>query len=241
MCQAEGCALVCKCKDKKPHILQSQNSGKTATNNCGTSLCMTCQISFGITSKHQYAIHTHMIPNKTDVKAHFGDDSYQNYIKNILINSKEENIKDGFWQEPENILRNFKYCRHCRIDENSSFNRSSFEQIPIQLKNESSLNNMLQHPADINFFNRIQELQLDQPAPCLQYPNKTHSNYLDSSLGSTKSILTNTFFGIKQVIGICDCGFSCLMIAINSDNQISEMFQSQAEDFYQTNFHLNQF
>ena len=37
MCQAEGCALVCKHKDKI-----SQNYGKTITNICGTSLCMTC-------------------------------------------------------------------------------------------------------------------------------------------------------------------------------------------------------
>ena len=57
----------------------------------------------------------------------------------------------------------------------SSLNSSSFKQIPIRLKNDSSLNSMLQHPTDIHFFNTIQELQLDQPAPCLQYPDKTHS------------------------------------------------------------------
>ena len=119
---------------------------------------MTCQISFDITSKHVGAIHTHMIPNKSDAKAHFGDDLYQNYIKTILINSKEENIKNDFWQKPENMPKNFKYCQLCMIYDNSSFNRSSFEQIPIRLKNESSFNNMLQHPTDINFFNRIQEL-----------------------------------------------------------------------------------
>ena len=100
---------------------------------------------------------------------------------------------------------------------------------------------MLQHPTDIHFFNRIQELHLDQPAPCLQYPNKIHSNYLDSNLGSTRSILTNTFFEIKPVTGIGDCGFLCLMIAINFDKQISELFQSQVEDFYQTNFNMNPF
>ena len=82
---------------------------------------------------------------------------------------------------------------------------------------------MLQHPTDIDFFDRIQDLQLDKPAPCLQYPNQTHSNYLDSNLGSVKSILTNTFFGVKDVTGIGDCGFLCLMIAINSDKQISKM------------------
>ena len=51
MCQAVGCALVCEHKDsyEKSHILLSQNSGKTTTNICGTSLCSTCQISFGIT------------------------------------------------------------------------------------------------------------------------------------------------------------------------------------------------
>ena len=45
---------------------------------------------------------SHMIPNESDAKAYFGDDLYQNYIKTFLINIKEENIKDGFWQEPEN-------------------------------------------------------------------------------------------------------------------------------------------
>ena len=103
MCRAVGCALVCKHKDKKSHMVQSQNYGKIITNVCGTSLCMTCQISFGITNKHQCAIHTHMIPNEFNPKAHFGDDSYQNYIKTFLINSKQENNEKGFWQEPENI------------------------------------------------------------------------------------------------------------------------------------------
>ena len=42
MCKAEGCALLCKHKVKKSHILQSQNAGKTTTNICGTLLCMTC-------------------------------------------------------------------------------------------------------------------------------------------------------------------------------------------------------
>ena len=74
---------------------------------------------------------------------------------------------------------------------------------------------MLQHPTNIHFFNTNQELQEDEPTSCLQYPNKTHSNYLDSNLGSTRSILTNMFFGIKQVTGKGDCGFLCLMIATN--------------------------
>ena len=111
MYQAEGCALVCKYKYKQLHILQSQNYGKTTTNICGTSLCMTYQISVGITNKHQCAIYTHMIPNEMDAKAHFSDDSFQSYIKTFLINSKEENIKDGFWQEPENN------CKTSNIDD----------------------------------------------------------------------------------------------------------------------------
>ena len=41
--------------------------------------------------------------------------------------------------------------------------------------------------------------------------------------------------------GIGDCGFLCLMIAINSDKQISELFQLQVEDFYQSNFNMNPF
>ena len=90
---------------------------------------------------------------------------------------------------------------------------------------------MLQHPFNILFFNSIQEPQLDQPAPCLQYPNKSDSNYLDSNIESTRSILTNRFFEIKQVTGIGYCGFLCVMIAINSDKQISEMFELQVEDF----------
>ena len=198
----------------------------------------TSQFSFGITSKHQCAIHAHMISNESSAKAHFGDDLYQNYIKTFLINSKEKIFKIGFDKNWKTYEKNFKYCRHCRIYNNESFNSSSFEQIPIQLKNESRLNNVLQHPTNINFFNRMQELQLDQPAPWLQYFNKNHSNYLDSNLGSTRSILANTFFGIKHVTGIGDCGFLYLMIAINFDKQISEIFQSQG---HQTNFNMNPF
>ena len=41
--------------------------------------------------------------------------------------------------------------------------------------------------------------------------------------------------------GIGDRGFLCFMIVINSNKQILEIFQSQVEDFYQTNFNINQF
>ena len=148
MCKAVGCAVLCKHKDKKSHILQSLNSGKTTINICGTLLCMTCQTNFGIFNKHRCAIHTHMIAKENDTKAYFGDDLYKGHIKTCLENSKEENIKSGFWPDPENISNNFKYCRHCRIYENKSFNSTSFEQIPIRLKNKSSLNNMLATTSD---------------------------------------------------------------------------------------------
>ena len=58
---------------------------------------------FGITNKHQYAIHTHMSTNASDAKTYFSDDSSQNCIEIFLINSKEEKNEDDFWQEPENI------------------------------------------------------------------------------------------------------------------------------------------
>ena len=44
-----------------------------------------------------------MSTNICDAKAYFDEDLYQNHIKILRINSKEENIKDGFWQELENI------------------------------------------------------------------------------------------------------------------------------------------
>ena len=79
MCQAEDCALVChhKDKDRKSHILLSQNSGKNKqpipTNDYGTSLCMTCA------SKHWCAIHTGMSTKASDAKkSYFSDDSYRN-------------------------------------------------------------------------------------------------------------------------------------------------------------------
>ena len=101
MCQADSRALVCKHRDKKSQILLSQNYGKTTTNICGTSLYMTCQISFSITSKHWCAIHTHTPSNESDAKGHFGDDSYQNYIKIFLFYSKEEISKRGFGKNRE--------------------------------------------------------------------------------------------------------------------------------------------
>ena len=78
----------------------------------------------------------------------------------------------------------------------------------------------------------MHELQLDQEVPCLQYKGKVHLKYLDSNLGSVKSILTNTFFGIKHVTGIGDCGFLCLMIGINSCKEISLKFNKNVEEFY---------
>ena len=136
---------------------------------------MACQISFGITSKHRCAIHSHMFTYTFNTKAHFSDNSYQNHMKIFLLNSKKEINQHSFWQKPEDISQNSKDCQHCRFYDNTSFNSSLFQQIPIWLKHESSLNNKLQHHTDINFFNRIQKLHLDQPAQCLQHPNKTHS------------------------------------------------------------------
>ena len=83
-----------------------------------------------------------MITNDSDANAHLSDEVYKNYMKIFLINSNKENNEDGFWQETENILKNFKYCQHCRINDNAFFNSFSFEQIPIRLKNESSCYNI---------------------------------------------------------------------------------------------------
>ena len=80
------------------------------------------------------------------------------------------------------------------------------------------------HKIYIYYFNTVQELKLDHDAKCLQYPDQRHSNYLDSTLGNVKSLLTNIFFGIKQVTDIGDCGFVCLLIGINSDTIISNVF-----------------
>ena len=96
MFQAGGCALICKHKDKKSYISQSQNDCKTTANIWRTLLCITCQISFSITSKHRCAIYTNMPTIESDAKVHFSDNLYKNYIKIFLINRKEENNEDGF-------------------------------------------------------------------------------------------------------------------------------------------------
>jgi len=85
----------------------------------------------------------------------------------------------------------------------------------------------------------MHELKLDQEAPCFQYKDKVHSNYFDSNLGSVKSILTNTFFGIKHVTGIGDCGFLCLMIGINSCKQRRLKFNKNVEEFYKNELRQN--
>ena len=72
---------------------------------------------------------------------------------------------------------------------------------------------------------------LHEDQQCLQYPKQHHSYYLDSNLGSVKSLVTNTFFGLKDVAGSGDCGFLCLMIAINSDANVSRWFDNAVHEF----------
>jgi len=240
MCQASlGCALVCDFIMNKSH--NKLERGKKVQSICGTSLCMTCQISFGMTVNNRCAIH-HFAAYRTKKykTTKINDTQYNKYIQDFLLKSKEENKNDNnFWADPENSSKNFKYCRHCRIYNGTNFDKSSFEQLPLRIAQNQSLDCILTHPTDMYFFNNIHELKLDQVVKCIHYGNNKHSNYLDSNLGSVKSILTNTIFGIKHVTGIGDCGFLCLMIGINSFTTIKKQFKKQVEDFYTDNFSLN--
>ena len=65
-----------------------------------------------------------------------------------------------------------------------------------------------------------------------QYLNKEHSQNFDSNLDSVKSLLTNSFFGSKEMPGTGDCGFICLIIGINSDNEILQWFNKKILELY---------
>ena len=99
------------------------------------------------------------------------------------------------------------------------------------MNNKTSLNFITTHVNDMMFFNITKDLGLHEDQQCLQYPKQHHSHYLDSNLGSVKSLLTNTFFGLKDVAGSGDCGFLCLMIAINSDENVSTRFDNAVHEF----------
>ena len=233
MCQASGCILVCEYKMNNSH--NKLDDEKQLHSICGTSLCMTCQTGFGLTVNNRCNIHKFAINKKSP---QITDSQYKNYIKNFISKSKEENkdinVYSGFWADPQDICdTKFKYCRHCRIYDGNDFDKSSFEQIPLRIKeNQSNDWCILTHPTDMYFYNNMHELQLDQDVLCFQYKKKLHSNYFDSNLGSVKSILTNTFFEIKHVTGIGDCGFLCLMIGINSCKEIRLKFNKNVEEFY---------
>ena len=77
------------------------------------------------------------------------------------------------------------------------------------------------HVNNMMIFNITKDLGLHENQQCLQYPKQQHSYYLDSNSWSVKSLLTNTFFGLKVVAGSGNCEFLCLMIAINSDENLS--------------------
>jgi len=228
MCQASGCITVCTFNVQDS--LNTLTDGKQLRSICGTSLCMTCQTGFGLTVYNRCNIHKFATFKKKP--ALILDNQYRDYINSFLSDSKEENNeKSGFWTDPEDICNtNSKYCRHCRIYDGNNFVKSSFEQIPLQIKSHNQC--ILTHPTDMYFYNNMHELKLDQEAPCFQYEDKVHSNYFDSNLGSVKSILTNTFFGIKHVTGIGDCGFLCLMIGINSCKERKSKFNKNIGEFY---------
>ena len=228
MCQASGCITVCTFNVQDS--LNTLTDEKQLRSICGTSLCMTCQTGFGLTVYNRCNIHKFATFKKKP--ALITDNQYKTYINSFLSDSKEENNDtSGFWADPEDICNtNSKYCRHCRIYDGNNFVKSSFEQIPLQIKSHNRC--ILTHPTDMYFYNNMHELKLDQEAPCFQYEDKVHSNYFDSNLGSVKSILTNTFFGIKHVTGIGDCGFLCLMIGINSCKEIRLKFNKNVEEFY---------
>ena len=56
-----------------------------------------------------------------------------------------------------------------------------------------------------------------------------YSQYFDSNLGSVKSLLTNSFYRLKDVEGSGDCGF--LMVAINSDENTFRWFDNAVQEF----------
>ena len=44
-------------------------------------------------------------------------------------------------------------------------------------------------------------------------------------------MLTNKFFGLKEVAGSGDYGFLCVMVAINSDENLSRWFDNVVHEF----------
>ena len=44
-------------------------------------------------------------------------------------------------------------------------------------------------------------------------------------------IVTNTFFGLKEIAVSGDCGFLCLMVAINSEEHVSRWFDNAVQEF----------
>ena len=47
-----------------------------------------------------------------------------------------------------------------------------------------------------------------------------------------KSLLTNTFFGMKEGPDTGDCGFICLMIGISSDVEVLQWLNKKVLKFY---------
>ena len=221
MCDSSPCVMVCEYGVEKSHnILEKKQKTHTKTNICGTKLCVKCQMSFGLTYKHRCVVHSHKATASPNTL--IGDKTYLTHIEKFLSDSTEKSINSSkFWNDPYNVSKHYKYCRHCRIydvkEEESKNFMECCENLRVRVNNKTSLNFITTHVNDMMFFNITKDLGLHEDQQCLQYPKQHHSHYLDSNLGSVKSLLTNTFFGLKDVAGSGDCGFLCLMIAINSD------------------------
>ena len=240
MCNSSPCVMVCEQGVEKSHNILEKSVRKkpTKTEICGTKLCVKCQMGFGLTYKHRCVVHSHRA--KATQNNLITDGTYQSFIKKFLIDSTEKSTKKSknnskFWNDPYNVSKLYKYCRHCRIYDVKEAQSKEYmeccENLCVRVNNKTSLHFMTTHVNDMMFFNITKDLGLHENRQCLQYPEQHHSHYLDSNLGSVKSLVTNTFFGLKDVVGAGDCGFLCLMVAINSDENVSRWFDNAVQEF----------
>ena len=204
----------------------------TKTKICGTKLYVKCQMNFGLTYKHHCVIHNHRAKGLQHIL--IADNTYLTHIKKFLNDStKSPKTTPNFGMILIMFLNitSIADILHDAKEEQSKEYMECCENLCVRANNKTSLNFMTTHAMNMIFFNITKDLWLHENWQGLQYLKQQHSHYLDSNWGSVKSLQTNIFFGLKDVAGSGHYGFLCLMVAINSDENVSRWFDNAVQEF----------
>ena len=116
MCDKSPCVMVCEQGVEKAHNILEKTKGKKNNKipNLWNQIMCKMPNDFGLTYKHRCMVHSHRAKGLSNTL--IADYTYLMHTKKFWYDSTGKfNNNFKFWNDPYNISKHYKYCRHYRI------------------------------------------------------------------------------------------------------------------------------